>query len=293
MTVMEFIAIAVTALLAGLGLGYGYAVRKNRAAVAECRQTLSRLRESERQFSSVNDTAMVERNQDLDEFARTVAHDLKNPLGVIRGLAELMLLDCDREIDPDKIKDDLGIILGSSHKIANIIDSLLLLASLRQSDIALKQLDMSAIVLEAQSRLLPMIEERSAEVVMPQTWPAAKGYGSWVEQAWVNYLSNALKYGGDPPRVELGADAPQDGFVRFWVRDNGRGLTPEEQAQLFTPFTQLAARQKVAGHGLGLSIVQRVVEKMGGTVSVESEVGQGSRFSFTLPQGDQSSETGR
>jgi len=82
--------------------------------------------------------------------------------------------------------------------------------------------------------------------------------------------------------VQLGAEAQPDGMVRFWVRDNGHGLSPEEQARLFTPFTRLdQARAK--GHGLGLSIVRRIVEKLGGQVGVESLVGQGSSFFFTLP----------
>ena len=71
-------------------------------------------------------------------------------------------------------------------------------------------------------------------------------------------------------------------MVRFWVRDNGPGITPEDQARLFVPFTRLG-QARVGGHGLGLSIVRRIVEKLGGQVGVESQVGQGSVFSFTLP----------
>jgi two-component system sensor histidine kinase/response regulator len=99
---------------------------------------------------------------------------------------------------------------------------------------------------------------------------------------WANYLSNAIQYGGRPPRVELGVTEQADGMVRFWVRDNGPGLTPEEQARLFTPFTQLA-QVRARGHGLGLSIVRRIVERLGGQVGVESEIGRGSAFTFTLP----------
>ena len=99
---------------------------------------------------------------------------------------------------------------------------------------------------------------------------------------WVNYLSNGIKYGGRPPRVELGATVQPDGMVRFWVRDNGPGILLEEQARLFTLFTRLDQVQ-VKGHGLGLSIARRIVEKLGGQVGTESEIGQGSVFSFTLP----------
>jgi signal transduction histidine kinase len=155
----------------------------------------------------------------------------------------------------------------------------------RLDQLQLKPLDMAQVVTEAQKRLTFMIEDCQAEVVVPdrEAWPVALGYASWVEEVWANYISNALKYGGQPPRVELGA-TPQDNtqMIRFWVRDNGSGLSPEEQSQLFTPFTRIGQAQ-VKGHGLGLSIVQRIVEKLGGEVSVESVVGQGSVFSFSLP----------
>jgi len=85
-----------------------------------------------------------------------------------------------------------------------------------------------------------------------------------------------------PPRVELGADVLPDGMLRFWVRDNGEGLSPEQQAQLFTPFTQLRTIH-AEGYGLGLSIVRRIVERLSGEAGVESAPGQGSLFYFTLP----------
>ena len=181
--------------------------------------------------------------------------------------------------------------------MGNIIDELLLLAGVRRTQVEIEPLDMAGIVAEARLRLVHLIGDTRAEIILQDVsaWPVARGYGPWVEEVWVNYLSNALKYGGQPPRVELGADPlsilPRSreggeggGMVRFWVRDNGQGLTPEDQARLFTPFTRLdQARAK--GHGLGLSIVRRIVEKLGGQVGVESDgvPGQGSTFFFTLP----------
>src|SRR5439155_27155760 len=104
----------------------------------------------------------------------------------------------------------------------------------------------------------------------------------WVEEVWVNYLSNAVKYSGTPPQVEIGARL-QGEKVRFWVRDNGRGLDTGERSRLFQPFSRLN-HSRTEGHGLGLSIVQRIMEKLGEQVGADSEVGQGSTFYFVLPR---------
>jgi signal transduction histidine kinase len=145
-------------------------------------------------------------------------------------------------------------------------------------------MEMSQIIGEVQRRLDYMLKEYGAELILPTSWPVALGYAPWIEEVWANYLSNAIKYGGQPPRLEVGATPQADGMVRFWVRDNGAGLTLAEQSHLFTPFTKLN-RVRAKGHGLGLSIVQRIVEKLGGQVGVESQVGQGSLFYFSLPGG--------
>lgn len=111
-----------------------------------------------------------------------------------------------------------------------------------------------------------------------------------MDEVWLNYLSNAVKYGGRPnltppiaPRIEAGSTLQGDSQVRFWVRDNGPGILPEDHSRLFVPFSRLG-QDGATGHGLGLSIVQRIVERLGGQVGVESTVGQGSTFYFTLPQ---------
>jgi PAS domain S-box-containing protein len=222
------------------------------------------------------------RNEELDAFAHTVAHGLKGPLVPVVCYAEVLGEDY-ASLPGQKLREYSRMIAKHGLRMGHIIDELLLLAEVRKmAEIKVKPLDMASIVAEAQGRLVYLIEEHQAELISPDTWPVALGYGSWVEEVWVNYLSNAIKYGGQPPRVELGVTEQADGMVRFWVRDNGPGLAPEEQARLFTPFTQLA-QVHPKGHGLGLSIVRRIVEKLGGQVGVESEMGRGSVFTFTLP----------
>jgi PAS domain S-box-containing protein len=254
----------------------------------------ARLVEELRQHTS----ELEARNEELDAFAHTVAHDLKSPLSYIVSFAEIL-----KQSHDPRQEQDLGylrMIAKKGRKMAFIIDELLLLAGVRKiEELDIAPLDMANVVAQVLERMSDVIQESQAEIILPPSWPVALGYGSWVEEVWVNYLSNAIKYGGQPPRVELGSDVvgsgewvaesdrsslttPHSPLIRFWVRDNGPGLTPEEQERLFTPFTRLH-QVSTKGHGLGLSIVRRIVEKLGGQVGVESEVGEGSVFSFTLP----------
>jgi signal transduction histidine kinase len=237
----------------------------------------ARLIEMMRQYAA----ELEARNVDLDAFAHTAAHDLKGPLGYLVGFAHVLEED-HAALSDQELRHYLQILARSGRKMGNIIDELLLLASVRKvEEIELEPLDMASIVHEAQGRLAYLIAEHQAEIVVPDTWPVVLGYSAWVEEVWINYLSNAIQYGGQPPLVELGATQQADGTIRFWVRDNGPGLTPQEQKRLFTPFTRLD-QVRTKGHGLGLSIVRRIVEKLEGQVGVESRAGQGSTFWFTL-----------
>ena len=230
------------------------------------------------------------RNDDLDAFAYTVAHDLKNLLGILVGYAEV-LLSSSVAPSPEVTVHHLSTIACNARKMNDILDALLLLAGMGGDQVEFATLDMGAIVAVSQDRLAPMIQEYQAEIQLPARWPEAMGYGPWVEEVWVNYLSNALKYGGPRPCIELGATVLGQGgtvvvsngpSVRFWIRDNGPGLTEVEQERVFLPFVRSEACD-VDGHGLGLAIVRRIVEKMDGEVGVESQPGSGCVFSFTLP----------
>lgn len=223
---------------------------------------------------------LQQQNAELDAFSHTVAHDLKNPLSLIIGYTKLLYEDA-TGLETKELELIGRETYKGAKRTANIIDDLLLLASIRKEQVEFMQLDMVKITHQALERLNFMIKEYRADIVLPTTWPAAQGYAPWVEEVWLNYLSNGLKYGGQPPHLELGATRQSDGMVRFWVQDDGTGLTPDEQATLFTEFTRLS-KVGIEGYGLGLSIVRRIIDKLGGQVGIESEVGRGSLFYFTL-----------
>ena len=257
--------------------------------LVERRQLEQALRQSERAAHQRAEELEV-RNAELDAFAHTVAHDLKAPLSLLLGYTSFIEAG---EVagDAAQLRTCVQAIGESARKMGNIVDELLLLASVRRvEEVELQPLDMGAIVHSALVRLSDVTEQRGVEIVLPSSWPIPWGYTPWVEEIWVNYISNAIKYGGTPPRIEMGGgivNGENGPMARFWIHDNGDGLSLEEQRRLFVPFERLK-RSRIQGHGLGLSIVRRIVERLGGEAGVESSAipGEGCTFYFTLPLAD-------
>lgn len=224
------------------------------------------------------------RNEDLNAFAHTVAHNLKAPLTHVILAADLL------ELNSSKMNEEfvpyVKSIVNYGRKTTDIIDELLLLAEVRsRDDLLLLPLQMEQIVHDVEARLNTLFSQNNARLLFEtnaENWPTVIGYAPWIEEVWANYLTNAVKYGGHPPVLKIGSKAQSNGMVKFWVRDNGEGIQPEDRRALFQPFARLKP-YSTDGHGLGLSIVRRIIEKLGGDVGVESTPGEGSVFYFTLP----------
>ncbi|MBI5567210.1 MAG: GAF domain-containing protein [Chloroflexi bacterium] len=263
------------ARLAALALDNAQLFAAAQSELAERQQAEASLREANAELHI--------RNEELDAFAHTVAHDLKGSIGLMVGFAD-MLLESYPDLSSEAIQGALLKITGSGIKAANIVESLLLLSGIRRQEVQPERIEMSRVIDEAVQRLAEAIKTSGAVISQPDRadWPIVRGYAPWVEEIWVNYLSNAIKYGGQAPCIELGATRQPDGFIRFTVRDYGAGLTLEQQQRLFAPFERLG-QAHIKGQGLGLSIVRRIADKLGGQVGVDSQPGQGSTFYFTLP----------
>jgi PAS domain S-box-containing protein len=220
---------------------------------------------------------------DLEAFSHTVAHDLKNMLGAIVVASNLIKSDID-EMSKEDLLEFNDMINQSATKTIHITNELLTLASVRQQEVQLTDINMLRIIKESMKRLTDMIREKNAQITIPEFWPEVLGYEGWLEEVWLNYISNAIKYGGTPPLIELGSEIIAGQKVKFWIKDNGKGLSKEDIALLFNKFTRLDTL-KAEGTGLGLSIVKRIIDKLNGEVGIESTniPGEGSTFYFILP----------
>jgi signal transduction histidine kinase len=220
------------------------------------------------------------KNAELEAYGHTIAHSLKTPLAAATRFLEILYKFQSQNLSQEQ-RHMLQQALGALATTGSAVDALLLLATVAQQDVELHPLDMGALVRQALNQVADLRTATQAEVHLPRAWPQALGFGPWVGEVWVNLLSNALKYGGTPPRLELGS-APDGAQVRFWVRDNGQPLTEEQRRRVFVPFTRLHP-ERASGHGLGLVTVQRILSKLGGSVEVRPAPGVGNEFSFTLP----------
>lgn len=223
-----------------------------------------------------------ERTAELDAFAQTAAHDLKAPLGNVTGYIDFL-----EEYFCDLTSEEILLVLekikASGQKGIKIVDELLLLAGIGKANVKIEPVDMATLLEQVLYDLDLIIKQYHAQITMPDTWPMPLGYAPWLEVVWMNYITNGLKYGGSPPTLELGYTFVPHKFIRFWIKDNGAGLSKENQQDIFTEFTRLD-ESGVQGHGLGLATVRRIIEKLNGDVGVESAPGQGSTFYFTLPR---------
>jgi PAS domain S-box-containing protein len=219
---------------------------------------------------------------DLKAFSHTVAHNLKTPINNIVGFSELLVDDIQEgKANPEWANQ----ILVAGLKASSIIDGLLLFSSISVKEVVSEPIKMDLIITEALKRNEQEILKRNIRIDKPANWPVVLGYAPWLEEVWTNLISNAIKYGGDPPELTFGFEKGENNGTVFFLQDNGNGLSKGQIDQLFIPFNNLNITS-VDSHGLGLSIVKRIISKQKGTVWADSEniPGKGSRFCFSLPE---------
>ncbi|MCP3994706.1 MAG: HAMP domain-containing histidine kinase [bacterium] len=284
--VSEIITIALTRILLGEILEEGMLIALICAApisalLADRQLRMRYLIENQRDQLSVLNGELSARNSDLDAFARTVAHDLKNPLTTIIGMTDLLASDPD-PAQTEQTSEFLAAIAQSGDLAIEIIDGLLLLHGIQNESQELVAVDTRETVTSALETLASDIERNAAVVSKSGPLLPVKAHAPWLAQVWINLISNALKYGGSPPAVDLVSQAMPDSMVRFEVTDNGDGIAPEDRERIFTEFER-ADDTSAPGHGIGLAIVTRVIDRLGGEIGVDKAPSGGSTFWFTVP----------
>jgi PAS domain S-box-containing protein len=220
-------------------------------------------------------------NQDLERFAFIASHDLQEPLRMITAYSQLLIKSYPGEFD-SKASIFVGNIVDGTARMRELLADLLAYTEIRNRDEeTLEAVDLNLVIENVRQNLKAAIDENGA-VVTSDRLPILRAYRAHFEPLFQNLIGNAIKYrSAQPPRIHVSV-REVNGELRFTVSDNGMGIDPEYHKQIFEVFRRLHGR-KIPGSGVGLAICQRVVERYGGRIWVESQSGQGATFLFTLP----------
>lgn len=218
---------------------------------------------------------LIRANRELESFSYSVAHDIRAPLRGIHGFSEILIEDFGATI-PDEAKRYVERITSQTVKIEGLIDDLLALARVTRAEPKFVEVDLSAIVCET------MAELHGDGVVIIEPGMRLVTDVSLIRLIFTNLATNAWKFTRKTlaPRIEIGRMGPN----QFFVRDNGCGFNPGYASKLFEPFQRLHSERDYAGTGIGLAIVKRAVERLGGSISGDGRIGEGATFVVTIPQ---------
>ena len=220
-------------------------------------------------------------NTELEQFAYVASHDLQEPLRVVSGCVQILKRRYADKLDADADELIRHTVAGAAQMQALIVD-LLALSRVMTAAQPIEPIDASVVVRSALANLDAAIRERDARVKVG-TLPRVRGDRTQLVQLFQNLVANAIKFtGGRRPEIAVDAEKDGDGRWRFTVRDNGIGIEPQYFERIFRIFQRLHTRAEYAGTGIGLAICQKIVERHGGRIWVESKSGEGSSFHFTL-----------
>jgi signal transduction histidine kinase len=253
----------------------------------ELRKALAAQRESMLQLSQLNselnrsNKELARSNHDLERFAFVASHDLQEPLRMITTYSELLVAE-----HPNPTGDEaqyLGYVTSGTTRMRELLADLLDYTEVAgTTGQPAESVDLNAVLRKVREALGARVMETQAEITV-DSLPVLQAHESRMISVFLNLVGNALKYKSDvPPRIRVWAQATETEWT-FAVADNGIGIAPEYHDKIFEPFRRLHGRD-IPGTGIGLAICQRIVERYGGRIWVESAVGSGATFRFTLPK---------
>jgi len=220
-------------------------------------------------------------NAQLETFVYSIAHDLRAPLRTMQGFAQLLVQEHGALLSPQG-RDYANFINSAAQTMDTLLEDLLTFSHLSQQTIELVPVSLEIAVQQALFACDLEIQQSHAVVETIPPWPVVLAHQTTLRQVLVNLISNAVKFVADQaPQLKIHTEGRPDGTVRLWVEDNGIGILPEFQQRIFQVFQRLHTTQ-YAGTGIGLAIVQKGMERMGGNVGLVSRPDVGSKFWIEL-----------
>jgi light-regulated signal transduction histidine kinase (bacteriophytochrome) len=257
------------------------AERENAAAAPALAQRAAELEQANAELAAASER-LERSNEELQQFATVASHDLREPLRVVAGFAELLERRHGDALGPDG-KRFVDAITGGVARMDEMIADLLAYARAGRSDQPLGPVDTNAVVRDALSDLQRAVDDAGAVVEVDEL-PTVTGNAAALRQLFQNLIANGIKFVEDgPPRIRIWAAEVPEGW-RFTIRDNGIGIAPEQADRIFGMFTRLHRADSYPGTGVGLALCQRIVHLHGGRIWVEPAPGGGSQFMFTTSQ---------
>ncbi|MCI0497772.1 MAG: response regulator [Thermoplasmata archaeon] len=253
------------------------------AELAQYRAGLEALVEQRTTELAKTNADLEEANSALEAFAYSVSHDLRAPLRAMEGFSQALLEDYEDRLDRIG-RDYLFRIVDAANRMDQLIQDLLAYNRLSSPDIQAERLNMESVVLDVVSQLDQMVREQQAQIYVEHGLPDAMGHRPTVTMVLQNLLTNAMKFvdPGVGPMVRIWGE-PHGERIRLFVQDNGIGIPEEYQSRIFQVFERLHSSDAYPGTGIGLAIVRKGMQRMGGDVGLTSSSGRGSTFWIELP----------
>jgi len=224
-------------------------------------------------------------NRELRDFVYIASHDLREPLRKISSFGMLLEESLEAKLQPED-RENLEFMIDGANRMTQMINSLLEYSRIGTKEIVYETVDLNEAVEQLEKlELAALLEETDGIIEIPQPLPKVQADPVQIRQLLQNLITNGIKYRreGIRPRIVIRAEQAAEGAVRIEVQDNGIGVKEGNNRRIFKMFKRLHSRDKYGGAGIGLAVCQKIVDRHGGRIGVESKVGAGSTFWFTLP----------